>query len=163
MGKVFCGENEMMLSCIDHVNIVVNDLEGMLSFYRDVLGFPVTRRVVISGEWLERLVGLNDVRAEVVYLSPPSGPAIELIKYFTPQAERPAGLELSNTPGLRHVAFQVEDLDRVVAHLKSAGVRLLSDIQCVPESQVSFSGGARKRLVYFADPEGNLLELCEYK
>ena len=41
-------------------------------------------------------------------------------------------------------------------------VRVFSVIQTVPDSQVTYAGGVRKRLVYFHDPEGNLLELCEY-
>jgi hypothetical protein len=36
-------------------------------------------------------------------------------------------------------------------------------VQSVPDSQVTYAGGVRKRLVYFRDPEGNLLELCEYR
>jgi hypothetical protein len=42
-------------------------------------------------------------------------------------------------------------------------VRFFSQIQLVPDSQVTYAGGLRKRLVYFQDPEGNLLELCEYR
>jgi catechol 2,3-dioxygenase-like lactoylglutathione lyase family enzyme len=33
----------------------------------------------------------------------------------------------------------------------------------VPSSQVTYANNVRKRLVYFRDPEGNLLELCEYR
>jgi catechol 2,3-dioxygenase-like lactoylglutathione lyase family enzyme len=68
-----------------------------------------------------------------------------------------------NAFGLRHVAFRVSDIDSVVARLKKAGLRTYSPVATVPQIQVTYAGGASKRLVYFQDPEGNLLELCEYK
>jgi catechol 2,3-dioxygenase-like lactoylglutathione lyase family enzyme len=152
-----------MLAAIDHVNLVVTDLPRMLEFYRDVLGLAVTKHVTISGEWIGRTVGLGDVRAEVVYLDLPAGPRIELLKYLAPAGgARPEGLGWPNTPGLRHLAFRVDDLDAAVTRLRAAGVEFFSDVQAVPGSQVTYAGGARKRLVYFRDPEGNVLELCEY-
>lgn len=152
-----------MFTQIDHVNIVVNDLNSMTAFYRDALGFEVTKEVTISGEWVESVVGLEGVVAEVVYLAPPSGPRVELIRYVSPEGHCPPDLGRSNTRCLRHIAFQVEEIDAAVARLKSVAVRLLSEVQRVPNSQVTYSGGVCKQLVYFHDPEGNLLELCEYK
>ena len=152
-----------MLSSIDHVNLVVLDLPRMLAFYRDVLGLVVTKQVTIGGDWIGRTVGLQDVRAEVVYLDLPGGPRIELIRYVSPEAVRVAGVERPNAVGLRHLAFRVDDVDAAVARLRGAGVEFFSDVQTVPDSQVSYAGGVRKRLVYFRDPEGNILELCQYR
>jgi catechol 2,3-dioxygenase-like lactoylglutathione lyase family enzyme len=148
---------------IDHVNLVVNDLEKMTAFYRDVLGLAVTKHVTISGEWIGKTVGLGDVEGDVVYLDFPAGPRIELIRYNRPTIERPAGVDRPNAPGIRHLAFRIDDIDAAARRLQLAGVKLFSDVQTVPDSQVTYAGGVRKRLVYFQDPEGNLLELCEYK
>ena len=152
-----------MLSSIDHVNLVVTDLARMLAFYRDVLGMTVTKQVTISGDWIGKTVGLNDVRAEVVYLELPSGPRIELIRYLSPDALKVTGVDLPNAIGLRHLAFRVDDIEAAAERLQRAGVELFSDVQTVPDSQVTYAGGVRKRLVYFRDPEGNILELCEYR
>ena len=152
-----------MLESIDHVNIVVRDLPRMLDFYTRVLGLRVTKRVTISGAWIDQTVALQDVTAECVYMDLPSGPRIELLKYLTPPGADPQGLGVSNTIGLRHMAFRVDDIDAAVARLRGADVRFFSGVQDVPTSQVTYAGGVRKRLVYFHDPEGNLLELCEYK
>ena len=152
-----------MLEQIDHVNIVVTDLELMVAFYRDVLGFTITKRVTISGPWVDATVGLHNAIGEVVYLELPAGPRVELIRYVQPAGANPSGLDLSNTRGLRHLAFRVTDIDSVAATLNRAGVQPLSAVQTVPDSQVTYAGGVRKRLVYFRDPEGNLLELCEYR
>jgi len=160
-----------MLQSIDHVNLVVDDLERMIAFYRDVLGLEVTKHVTISGKWIEAVVGLVDVQAEVVYLSFPTGPNLELIKYHAPAAADSSatgslaadGTSQANTPGLRHVAFRTDDIDALHARLTAADVTFFSPVQQVPGAQVTYSGGVSKRLVYFRDPEGNLLELCEYK
>jgi len=151
-----------MLESIDHINIVVADLEAMLRFYTEVLGLKLTKRVTISGPWIENVVGLKNVSGEVIYLDPPSGPRVELIQY-KPPGPNPSHLSDSNARGIRHLAFRVDNIDDIFARLRSGGVKFLSDVQQVPDSQVTYAGGVRKRLVYFHDPEGNLLELCEYK
>jgi catechol 2,3-dioxygenase-like lactoylglutathione lyase family enzyme len=152
-----------MLSSFDHVNLVVADLPRMLAFYRDTLGFTVTKHVTISGDWIGKTVGLENVSAEVVYLDLPSGPRIELLRYISPDAIRAPGVDRPNALGLRHMAFKVDDVDAAAARLRAASVEFFSDVQAVPDSQVTYAGGVRKRLVYFRDPEGNILELCEYK
>ncbi len=152
-----------MLESIDHVNLVVTDLPRMTEFYCRVLGLRETKRVTISGAWIDQTVGLSDAKAECVYLELSNGPRIELLRYVNPPALRPEGLGASNTPGLRHVAFRVDDIDTAVVRLREAKVEFFSAVQDVPTSQVTYAGGVRKRLVYFHDPEGNLLELCEYK
>ena len=157
-----------MIEQLDHVNIVVNDLPAMTAFYRDAIGLAVTKEVTISGEWVERTVALTGVVAHVVYLEAQAaiesgGTRLELIRYEAPDGARPDGLGVSNTAGLRHLAFRVSDIDAAAARLRDAGVSFFSDVQTVPDAQVTYAGGVRKRLVYFHDPEGNLLELCEYK
>jgi catechol 2,3-dioxygenase-like lactoylglutathione lyase family enzyme len=152
-----------MLESLDHINIVVSDLGAMVRFYTELLGLELTKRVSISGEWIDRTVGLKGARGDVVYLDFSSGPRIELIRYTSPGGLTPQGLGISNTRGIRHMAFRVADIDAIVARLKSSGITFVSDTQLVPDSQVTYAGGVRKRLVYFHDPEGNLLELCEYR
>ncbi|HEY1684022.1 MAG TPA: VOC family protein [Tepidisphaeraceae bacterium] len=152
-----------MIERIDHVNIVVADLEMMTAFYRDVLCLKVTKEVRIHGEWIDEVVGLTDVEADVVYLDLADGPRIELIQYRSPVGGRPAGIEISNSIGLRHMAFKVDAIDELVAKLRLSGVKFFSEVRTVPTAQVQYAGGVKKRLVYFRDPEGNLLEFCEYK
>jgi glyoxylase I family protein len=148
---------------IDHINLVVEDLDRMIGFYRDVLGLKLTKQATITGDWIGATVGLKDVHADVVYLDFDQGPRIELIHYNRPAINRPAGVDQPNAPGLRHFALRVDDIDALVVRLKQADVKFFADVQRVPDSQVTYAGGIRKRLVYFQDPEGNLLEFCEYR
>lgn len=153
-----------MIRHIDHVNIVVDDLAAMTAFYRDLIGLRVTREVAIRGDWIDATTGLAGVEADVVYLEAQSGPPLELIAYRRPLPEspRPAGLEKPNTRGLRHLAFRVDDIETLVASLEAAGVKLVSGLQKVPTGQVEFDA-RQKWIVYCHDPEGNLLELCDYR
>ncbi len=151
----------LTLKTIDHINIVVHDMDAMIAFYCDVLGFQKTKDVIIQGNWIQQVVSLPDVKAHVVYLQLPAGPRLELIDYHNPVSPTlPAGSP--HHPGLRHMAFEVDDLDLMVAQLKKAGVRLVGQPMTVPDAQVTYDGGIQKRLVYFTDPQGNLLELCSY-
>lgn len=152
-----------MIEGIDHVNLVVRGLGRMTTFYRDVLGCRVTKQVSISGDWIDQTVGLNSVEADVVYLDLPAGPRIELIDYRLPRRLTTENENQPNTPGLRHLAFRVSGIDALVERISQAGIRFQSEIKTVPDSQVTYSEGVRKRLVYFRDPEDNLLELCEYR
>jgi glyoxylase I family protein len=151
-----------MIERIDHVNLVVDDMAKMIAFYRDVLGLRLARQATIRGPWIDDVTGLSNVDADVAFLEMPSGPSIELLRYRTPQGGRPSALGEPNTLGLRHIAFRVRDIDRLVATMKAAGVVFQSEIHQVPSTQVDFAD-VQKRLLYCRDPEGNLLELCAYE
>ena len=153
----------MSIDRIDHINIVVSDLERMVEFYTRLLGLRETKRVTICGDWVAATVGLTGVHADVVYLEFTTGPRVELVRYNKPTMDRPANVDKPQAPGLRHLAFTVSDIDALVARLRERGVRFFSDVQTVPSTQVTYANDVRKRLVYFQDPEGNLLELCEYR
>ena len=79
-----------MIECIDHVNLVVGDMQSMLAFYRDLLGLRLTKQATIRGPWIEAVTGLAQAEADVVFLEAPAGPRIELIRYQTPDRPRPA-------------------------------------------------------------------------
>lgn len=147
-----------MIDFLDHVNIVVQDMQPMVDFYRDLLGLRVTKQATIRGPWIGAVTGLRDVEADVVYLAPETGPGIELIRYRHPEGTRPAALDRPNTAGIRHIAFRVSGLEALVASAREAGIALLSEIQHVAADQVDY-GRERKRMCYCLDPEGNLLEL----
>lgn len=152
-----------MVDSIDHVNIVVADMERVARFYEDVLGFRRAKHVTISGNWVDATVGLRGAVAEVIYLELATGPRIELARYVSPPGGRPDGIDLPNLQGIRHLAFKVTHIEALVDRLRTAGVKVFSEVQRVPDQQVTYGGGVRKYLVYFQDPEGNLLELCEYR
>jgi catechol 2,3-dioxygenase-like lactoylglutathione lyase family enzyme len=149
-----------MIERLDHVNIVVADMEAMIRFYRDLLGLQLAKQATISGPWISAVTGLAEVTADVAFLQPPGGSGIELIRYRTPAGADAAG-GAPNATGIRHIALRVRDIDQLVRAMAAGGVAFFSPVQDVPGTQVDYAQ-EHKRLVYCRDPEGNLLEFCEF-
>ncbi len=152
-----------MISAIDHINFVVSDLERSVRFYTELLGFRESKRAHLEGEWIEKIVGLKRVVADVAFIVAPAGePRIELLCYKTPEGESIPANSFANTVGIRHIAFRVDDIHAYAKKLRDAGVKLLGDPVIVPETVVTHDAG-HKMLCYFHDPDGILLEITEYK
>ena len=144
---------------VDHVNIVVADMERSLAFYAGLLGMEVTFEADLMGDWIETVTGLPGVSARCVFCRPPGGGArFELLQYWTPPSAAFASHSVANSLGLRHVALEVDDLDGLYARLQEAGVPFVSGPVAVPFSLP----GVRKRLCYARDPDGALVEFAEY-
>ena len=151
-----------MIRGIDHLNIVVADLARSVKFYTEVLGFKKTHDVVMTGDWIEQIIGLRGVQGLVAFVEAPGGgPRIELLQYVAPAGVTLPENSRANTLGLRHVAFRVDDIAGLSARLRAAGVTLFSDPVRVPAGVVKFAAGD-KTLLYFLDPDGVILELAEY-
>ena len=153
-----------MIRGIDHLNIVVADMARSLEFYCGVLGFTKTADVHMRGAWIEEIIGLKGVEGLVAFVELPGGggPRIELLQYVTPAGAVLAENSQANTHGLRHIAFRVDDIAGMTARLRAAGVAMFSDPVKVPQGVVKFAAGD-KSLCYFLDPDGVILELCEYR
>jgi catechol 2,3-dioxygenase-like lactoylglutathione lyase family enzyme len=147
---------------LDHANVVVTDMERSLGFYRDLLGLTVQLELVLEGEWIERIVGMSGVKARCVYLEAALGGArLELLQYVSPEGESIQTNSRPNTTGLRHFAFVTEDLDAACERLAAAGLRPIHPPVVVPLGGVTAHTG-RKRLCYFLDPDGVIVELADY-
>jgi len=145
---------------IDHVNLVVTDMERAIRFYGEVLDLRRGFEVILEGAWIEVVTGLSGARAHCVFMeTDDSSVRLELLQYFDPVGTNIDVNSLPHTPGLRHVAFTIDDLDAVIARLREKGVLPLSDPVEVPFAVGSMG---RKRLCYFHDPDGTLLEIAAY-
>ena len=143
-----------MIKRLDHINIVVSDLQRAKDFFLK-LGFKEVISSRLSGERFTIITGLPDVDAEFVGLSLPGSPTnIELIRYSSPVGGRDPALSKPNQLGFRHIAFAVEDIEAEVERLKAEGVEFQSSIQVWEKTG--------KKLVYFYGPDGIILEFAEY-
>lgn len=143
----------MTLKRMDNVLIVVEDLEAVKAFFFE-LGMELVGEMSVEGGWVDRIVGLENVRCEIATLRTPDGHGrIELDKFHTPAAVR---VEPENAPvntlGIRRIMFAVDDIDDVVARLRTHGAELVGEV-------VQYED--KYRLCYIRGPEGLIVALAE--
>ncbi|MFA9477738.1 VOC family protein [Phycisphaerales bacterium AB-hyl4] len=142
----------MAIQRMDHVGIVVDDLAAAIEFFVD-LGLVLQGEGPVEGRWVDRVVGLEGIRAAIAMMQTPDGNGrLELVKFHSPSTQGDNRPAQANTPGIRHVAFAVEDIDSVVAGLRARGTELVGELECFENSY---------RLCYVRGPEGIILELAE--
>jgi catechol 2,3-dioxygenase-like lactoylglutathione lyase family enzyme len=137
---------------MEHVGIVVDDLAAATEFFAE-LGLALQGEEPVEGRWVDRVVGLEGVRADIAMMETPDGNGrLELLKFHSPSEQgddRPAP---ANKPGIRHIAFIVDDIDAVVAGLRVRGTELVGEVERYDDSY---------RLCYVRGPEGIIVELGE--
>jgi catechol 2,3-dioxygenase-like lactoylglutathione lyase family enzyme len=135
-----------------HIGLVVEDLDETVRFL-GLLGFDCGEPGVFSGEWIDRIIGLEKVTVETVMARAPDGRAIfEVVRFRSPSAGAQGPAAAANRPGLRHVAFKVDDVRGVVDRVREAGWETVGEI-------VDFE--STFRLCYVRGPEGLIVELAE--
>ena len=135
-----------------HIGLVVEDLDETLRFLA-LLGFNCGKPSEFGGEWIDRIVGLEDVTVEVAMVRGPDGSDVfEVVRFGSPAASAREAAPAANRPGLRHVAFKVDDVRGVVDRVRAAGWETVGEI-------VDYEGAFL--LCYVRGPEGLIVELAE--
>ncbi|NUM53732.1 MAG: VOC family protein [Candidatus Hydrogenedentes bacterium] len=143
----------MTIKRMDNVLVVVDDLEAVKSFFLE-LGLELEGETLVEGPSVDRLIGLQNVRATLAMMRTPDGHGrIELDKFHTPEAVR-IGPENApvNALGIRRIMFAVDGIDDVVARLIARGAELIGEV-------VRY--GDTYRLAYVRGPEGIIVALAE--
>ena len=143
----------MTLKRMDNVLIVVEDLEAAKAFFVE-LGMELEGEMPVEGRWVDRVVGLENVRCEIAMMRTPDGHGrLELDKFHTPTAVRAEPEDSPvNSLGIRRIMFAVDDIDAVVAGLRARGSELVGDVVQYEDSY---------RLCYVRGPEGIMVGLAE--
>jgi methylmalonyl-CoA/ethylmalonyl-CoA epimerase len=127
---------------INHVAVVVQDMEKALSFWRDALGME--------------LHGLRDVPAEksqVAFLPLP-GSEVELVQP-TSDDSGIARYLAKRGPGMHHICLEVDDIDGMMSQLRSRGVRLIN------EEPRTADDGKKYAFIHPESTSGVLVELYQ--
>ncbi|MBS4176636.1 VOC family protein [Lederbergia citrea] len=119
---------------MEHVGIMVNDMEESLTFYQNILGLKLRNR-----EWL------NDT-VELAFLYFPEQPSVEIELVF--------GVQVENEGIVNHLAFTVNDIEAELIRFKEAGVKLIDE---EPRSILNDN----VKIAFFHGPNGEKLELVE--
>ena len=127
---------------IDHIAVLVDDLDKTLEFWQDGLGMELSH--------------VEDVSAEksIVAFLPVGGSEVELVKPTTDDSGLARYLE-KRGPGMHHICLEVDDLEGMLARLKEKGIQLIN------ESPLSGFGGKRYAFVHPKSANGVMVELYE--
>jgi catechol 2,3-dioxygenase-like lactoylglutathione lyase family enzyme len=138
---------------MDNVLIVVDDLKAAIAFFAE-LGLELEGETTVEGQWVDRIVGLHGVRSDIAMMRTPDGHGrLELDKFHTPPAVRAEPEDAPvNTLGIRRIMFAVDDIDAVLARLRTHGAELVGDVVQYDDSY---------RLCYVRGPEGIIVALAE--
>lgn len=124
-----------------------------VAHFLTALGLDCGEPMTVGGEWVERIIDLPDPQVEAVMVRLPDGDdALELVKFHAPGAEGSTDSAPPNRLGMRHLAFQVDDLHAVVDRMCTAGWDTVGEI-------VDYDGVFL--LYYLRRPDGLIFELAE--
>ena len=142
----------MTIQRMEHVGIVVDDLAAATAFFVE-LGLKLQGTWAGEGRSVDRIVGLEGVRTDVAMMQTPDGNGrLELVKFHSPSHQGGDRHAPANAPGIRHLAFAVDDIEAVVASLRARGAELVGELERYEDSY---------RLCYVRGPEGIIAELAE--
>jgi len=143
----------MTIRRMDNVLIVVDDLEAATAFFAE-LGMELEGKTLVEGVAVDRVVGLDGVRADIVMMRTPDGHGrVELTKFHSPSAIRSEPQNApANTLGIRRIMFAVDDIKDVIARLRTHGAELVGEVAQYEDSY---------RLCFVRGPEGIIVGLAE--
>jgi catechol 2,3-dioxygenase-like lactoylglutathione lyase family enzyme len=136
----------------DHVGVVCDDVDVVAAFFLG-LGFEREGATTVDGESVDKINGLDGVRADVMMMRTPDRTGrLELVKYHTPADTEGVHPLPPNRPGFRHIAIEVDDVNTVVDGLRDQGFDTVGEV-C--------DYGNIYRLCYVRGPEGLIIELAQ--
>ena len=142
----------MAIERMDHVGINVDDLASAKEFFL-ALGLTLQGEATVEGDWVDRVVGLEGVRADIAMVETPDGHGrLELVKFHAPSSPDGNPNAPANAPGIRHVTFAVDDVDAAVASVRAHGGELVGEVENYKDIY---------RHCYVRGPEGIIVELAE--
>jgi catechol 2,3-dioxygenase-like lactoylglutathione lyase family enzyme len=142
----------MTIQRMDHVGLVVEDLPAAIAFFVE-LGMELEGEMPVEGTWVDRVVGLEDVRVDIAMMRTPDGHSgIELTKFHRPTASTVEPNAPANTLGLRRIMFAIDDIEDTLARLQAHGAELIGEVAQYEDMY---------RLCYVRGPEGIIVALAE--
>ncbi|MBI5957725.1 MAG: methylmalonyl-CoA epimerase [Chloroflexi bacterium] len=131
-----------MIKRINHIAIVVEDLDSALAFWRDAMGLPVAKTEENPGENVD--IAFLPVGESEIELLKPTDTESGIGKYLAKKGQ-----------GMHHMCIEVEDIDATMQRLAAHGVQMINDVPRVREE------GTRYAFVHPKSAGGVLVELYE--
>lgn len=139
-----------------HTNLIARDWRALSSFYVRLFDCkPVPPERDLAGDWLDAATGIKQAHITGIHLRLPghgeTGPTLEIFSYDA-LPSRPS--IATNTPGFGHIAFLVDDVEKLAEAVLAAGGTSVGEL-----ATRDVPGVGRLTFRYLRDPEGNIIEL----
>lgn len=143
-----------------HTNLIAKDVPLLVSFYRDVLGCrSIGQTRDLSGAWVDQLTSIEHAHIFGEHLALPGygndGPTLEIFGYDEVIPRTSAAV---NTAGFTHIAFAVDDVEETLRAVLARGGGSVGEL-----IHTDYPDGRSAAFVYATDPEGNILELQNWR
>jgi catechol 2,3-dioxygenase-like lactoylglutathione lyase family enzyme len=145
---------EFNILSFNHTAFTVSDLDQIIAFFCDLLGFELTSRAPRDRRLIERMTALDGADVEIAYVNGP-GHRIELIQYKGP-ADREVVVPRLCDAGAAHVALNVTGIEDLVAASAAYGFAPVGEI-------ITIDAGPNKgnKVVYLRGPDGITVEYIQ--
>lgn len=141
-----------MVKATQHIALNVIDMDKVVPFYEEVLGLKKIADLEMDGHFLDTVQGKKNMKYRIVKLVSPENFMIEILQSLNHQ-EKPQTGNCLQDAGLRHFAYEVEDVDEAYRFIKEKGYETISE-PCTSEDK-------SMRLFFVYDPEYNLVEIMQ--
>lgn len=137
---------------VRHIGIVVKNIKNSLKFYQDMLELEIQRTMDESGDYIDNMLSLNNVKVKTVKLCAPSGPTlVELLEFSNPEGNSlPRNV---HDLGASHIAFTVSNIDEIYKKLTESGVKFNAPPQLSPDGYA--------KVTFCLDPDNTPVELVQ--
>ena len=140
-----------MIKDIRHTGIVVFDLDRSMHFYMEKLGFKVLKRMNESGSFTDQILGLENIEVTTVKMVIKNNQMIELLDFTIIKKEMKE--KHINDIGPTHLAFTVDDVDKMYSDFIDDGIEFISNPKISPDGYA--------KVAFCKAPEGTFIELVE--
>lgn len=143
-----------------HTNLIAKDWRRLSEFYIKALDCkPVSPERDLSGDWIEKVTEIKDVKVKGMHVTLPgyeNGPTLEIFEYNPENLNN--NLPQISKQGLGHIAFHVDDVEEVLADVIKHGGASYGEVITKQYPELGLL-----TVVYARDPEGNFIELQNWK
>jgi predicted enzyme related to lactoylglutathione lyase len=143
-----------------HANIIAQDWKNLAQFYIDVFECePIYPERDIHGDWIDKMTKIPNVKIRGLHLKLPgynNGPTLEIFGYS--KISKKNNAPLINDQGFGHIAFHVSDVEETIDKLIAHGGEKYGEL-----IETEIKGIGILKAVYARDPEGNIIEIQNWK
>jgi catechol 2,3-dioxygenase-like lactoylglutathione lyase family enzyme len=144
-----------MIRGTEHFSFTVSNMNAALDFFCGALGLKATPVMDVDSIEVQTIVGMPGASLRISLVQIPGNANIELIEYV-----KPAGKQIDSNPcnpGVAHIAFLVDDMQKAFADLSGKGIRFVNPPVWLPGND----GKGRWGVAYLKGPDDITIEFVE--